>query len=272
MLLGLDVVVVVETVLGEHLLDLLVRAWRDLINHRPGEGDLRLILQVGKELGGYETVGYPLLCVGEDTSLHLVAIVGAVVHRLNGEGQLTGIETLEQQGADLTHGEDGFQAACQVGIVVAVTLLSDGEGDHLQRGVAEDLYEAVPVVELRIGLEGFRHTGDDFLLDGTCALKRHEQREVVVWGIGLVDDFEVEGLCHDDTTIVLACVQGVVEDGCGEGTEDVTTAEVYPCGLLGCFLTKGFNIKLRELVAFGFPLRGIIMTAKNIIQFHIFCC
>ena len=286
MALGLDVVVVVEAVGSEHLLDLLMRTRGDLVDHRPGEGDLLLVLQVVEEGGGHESVVDPALGIGEDASLDLVAIVRAVVHRLYGEGQLSGLPALVEQCADLAHGEEWLHAACEVGLVEAVALLGDGEGDHLQARVAEDLDEALPVGELGIGLEGLGDAGADLLLDGACRLEADEQGEVVIGGVGLVDDLEVEGLGDDDATIVLACVQGIVEDGSGEGTEDVASAEVYPCRFLGRLLAHGLDIEFGELVALGFPLRepapvpsqrggallcqifGIVLY--NIVEFHNF--
>ena len=189
----------------------------------------------------------------------------AVVHRLYGKGQLSGIVALKQQGAYLTHGEEGLQASGEVGLVVGVALLGDGEGDHLEGGVTEDFHQTLPVGELGIGLQGLGDAGDDFLLDGTIRTEVHAKREVVIRGVGLVDDLEVEGLGDDDATVVLACVQGVVEDGCREGAEDVAAAEVYPRGLLGGLLTNGLDVELRKLIAFGFPLCGVEIAGNNII-------
>ena len=133
-LLGLDVVVVVETIGSQQLFHLLVGTGRDLVDHRPGESDLCLILQVVEEGSGHEAVVHPSLSIGEDTGLHLVAIVRAVVHRLYGKGQLSCLIALEQQCAHLTHREERLQSTCQIGLVIGIALLGDGEGDHLQRG------------------------------------------------------------------------------------------------------------------------------------------
>ena len=165
MLLGLNIVVVFETVLSQQLLDLLVWAWGNLVDHRPGEGHLRLILQVVEEGSGHQSVLHPALSVGEDASLHLVAIVRAVIHRLHSEWQLSGVETLQQQGTHLTHSEEGLQSTSEVGLVEGIALLGDGERDHLQAGVTEDFHQSVPVLELRIGLQGLGNAGDDLLLD-----------------------------------------------------------------------------------------------------------
>ena len=73
---------------------------------------------------------------------------------------------------------------------------------------------------------------------------------------------------YNDTTVILSRIQRIVQDGCRECTEDVTTSEVYPCRLLGSLLAHCLDIKLREFIAFLLPLCGIIITAKNIIQFH----
>ena len=89
------------------------------------------------------------------------------------------------------------------------------------------------------------------------------QRQVLIRGVGLVDDFKVERLGYDDAAVVLARVQGVVEDGGGEGAEDVSAAKVYPCGLLGCLLPHSLDVKLGELVAFRFPFRGIKLAAQQ---------
>ena len=155
MLLSLNIVVVVEIVGSQHLLHFLVWARCDLVDHRPWEGYFFLILQVIEEGCGNKSVGNPTLGIGEDSSLHLVTIVRTVVHRLNGERQLSGIETLKQQGADLTHGKDRLQAAGQIGFVIAVAFLGDSERNHLQTWVLKYLHESVPVLKLWIGLQGF---------------------------------------------------------------------------------------------------------------------
>ena len=73
--LGLNIVVVLEAVGSKQFLDLLVRTWRNLVNHRPGEGNLCLVLQVVEEGSRYQTVVDPTLSIGKDTRLHFVAIV-----------------------------------------------------------------------------------------------------------------------------------------------------------------------------------------------------
>ena len=110
-LLRLDIVVVLEAVGSQHFLHLLVGTRCNLVNHRPGEGDFLLVLQIVEEGLGHKPVFHPALSVGHDTGLHLVAIVRTVVHRLNGEGKCSCIEALKEQGADLAHGEEGLHTA-----------------------------------------------------------------------------------------------------------------------------------------------------------------
>ena len=269
MLLCLDIVIVVETIGSQHLFYLLVRTWGNLIDHRPWEGNLLFVLQIVEEGSRNESIVYPALCISEYTSLNLVAIVRAVVHRLNGQWQLTSLPALVKQGANLTHGKEWLQTAGEVGFIVAIAFLCDGERNHLERGVLEDLYKTIPVGELRIGLEGFSNRGNHLLLDGASRLEADEQREVVIRGVGLVDNFEIEGLGNNHTTIVLAGIEGIVQNSGWESTEDVSTTEVNPCWLLGGLLTNGLYIKLWKLVAFGFPFCGIILSANNIIEFHL---
>ena len=139
-LLGHDGIVVLKAVLCQHFLHLCVRARGDLIDHAPGEGDLGLVLHIGQELSGHQTLLHPLCSVGVDGSLDLIAVVRAVIHALHGQGQLAGLEALVQQSGDLAHGQHGGQAALQVSGSNAVALLGDGKGDHLQAGVLEDLH------------------------------------------------------------------------------------------------------------------------------------
>ena len=165
-------------------------------------------------------------------------------------------------------GRHHYTCTCEVGIIIRVAFLGDGEGNHLQTRVLENLYKTLPVAELIVGFQSFGDRGDDLLLDVAVRLKRDEQGEVVVRGISLIHDLEVECLCYDDTPVILARVERIVEDGCWEGTEDVSSAEVYPCGFFGRLLTHGLDVKLWELVALGLPLCGVELSAQYICQFH----
>ena len=64
------------------LLDLGIRARGDLVDHAPREGDLGLVLHIGQELGGHQTLLHPLGSIGVDSVLDLIAVVGAVIHAL----------------------------------------------------------------------------------------------------------------------------------------------------------------------------------------------
>ena len=267
-LLGDDGVVVLKAVVGQHLLDLGVGARGDLVDHAPGEGDLGLVLHISEELGGHQALLDPLGSVGEDGILDLVAVVRAVVHALHGQGQLAGLEALIQQSGDLAHGQHGGQAALQVRRSHAVALLGDGEGDHLQAGVLEDLDQTCPVgAEGVVSLQALGDGGDDLLLDLAGGLQADQQAQVIVGAVSLVDDLIVEALGHDDAAVILAAVQGVVQDGCGEGAEDVACAEVHPGRLCMGLGLDGLNVELGQLVAFFCPLGGQI-AVFDIRQLH----
>ena len=268
MLLGDDGVVVLKAVVGQHLLDLGIGARGDLIDHAPREGDLGLVLHIGEELSGDQTLLDPLGRVGDDRILDLVTVVGAVVHALHGQGQLAGLETLVQQSGDLAHGQNGGQAALQIGRSHAVALLGDGEGDHLQAGVLEDLHQTGPVLgEGGVSLQALGDGGHDLLLDVTGGLQADQQAHVVVGAVSLVDNLVVEALGHDDTAVILAAVQRVVQDGGGESAEDVASAEVNPSGLRVGLGLDGLDIELGQLVALFCPLGGQI-AILDISQLH----
>ena len=86
----------------------------------------------------------------------------------------------------------------------------------------------------------------------------------MIGSVGLVDDLEIERLGHDDPSVVLARVQGIIEDSSGEGAEDITSAEMHPCGLFVCFFSYCFVVELGKLIAFRFPFSGVKTGSKNI--------
>ena len=268
MLLSLDVVVVLETILCQHFFHLDMWARCNLVNHRPREGHLCFVLQIVEEGNRHASVSYPTFSVCKHACLHLVAIVRAVVHTLHGKWQLSCLEALIEQSCYLTHCQHWLKSAVQVGWSHTVALLRDGEGNHLQRWIAENLHESLPVAELIVCLQCLSDRSNDFLLDGARRLKAYEQREVVVRSVCLVDYIEVECLCHDNTTVVLARVECIVEDGSWECTEDVATAEMHPCRLVMSFLDDCLSIKLRKLITLGFPFAGIVVARNQIIEFH----
>ena len=267
-LLGDDGVVVLKTVVSQHLLDLGIRAGSDLVDHAPGEGDLGLVLDVGQELGGDQALLDPLGSVGKDCGLDLIAVVRAVVHALDGQGQSTGLEALVEQSSDLAHGQNGGQAALEVSRSDAVALLGDGERDHLQAGCLEDLDQTSPVsAEGVVSLQALGDGGDDLLLDVAGGLQADQQAQVVVGLVSLVDDLVVKALSNNDTAVILAAVQGLVQDGSGEGTEDIACAEVHPGGLCVGLGLDSLHVKLGQLVALFCPLGGQI-AVLDIRQLH----
>ena len=267
-LLGHDGVVVLKAVLCQHLLHLCVRARGDLIDHAPGEGDLGLVLHIGQELGGHQTLLHPLCSVGVDGSLDLIAVVRAVIHALHGQGQLAGLEALVQQSGDLAHGQHGGQAALQISGSNAVALLGDGEGDHLQAGVLEDLHQTCPVsAEGIISLQALGNGSDDLLLDLAGGLQADQQAQVIVGLVSLVDDLVVEAFSHDDAAVVLAAVQCIVQHGSGESAEDVACAKVHPSGLGVGLGLDSLDVEFGQLVALFCPLGGQI-AVFDIRQLH----
>ena len=269
MLLGHDGVVVLKAVLGQHILDLCVGTGSDLVDHAPGEGDLGLVLNVCQELSGNQTLLDPLGSIGVDSALDLVAVVRAVIHALNGQGQLAGLEALVQQSGDLAHGQNGGQAALQVSRSNAVALLGDGEGDHLQAGVLEDLHQTCPVLaEGVVSLQALGDGSHDLLLDLAGGLQADQQAHIVVGTISLVDDLVVEALGHDDTAVILAGVQRIVQDGSRESAEDVACTKVHPGGLGVGLGLDSLNIEFGQLIALFCPF-GRQIAIFDLRQLHI---
>ena len=78
--------------------------------------------------------------------------------------------------------------------------------------------------ELGIGLQCLGNRGDNGFADISVRAKAHSKREVVVRFVSLVYNLEVEGFGHYDTSVVLALVKSLVQDGRREGAEDIAAA------------------------------------------------
>ena len=267
-LLGDDGVVVLKAVVSQHLLYLGIRARGDLVDHAPGERDLGFVLHISQELSGDQALLCPLGSVSQNRTLDLIAVVRAVVHALHGQGQFACLEALVQQSGDLAHGQHGGQAALQISGSNAVALLGDGEGDHLQAGVLEDLHQTCPVgTEGVISLQALGNGSDDLLLDLAGGLQADQQAQVIVGLVSLVDDLVVEAFSHDDAAVVLAAVQCIVQHGSGESAEDVACAKVHPSGLGVGLGLDSLDVEFGQLVALFCPLGGQI-AVFDIRQLH----
>ena len=261
---------------GHALLDDLVGARGDLVDHGPGEGDLGLIGQVVDEVLTDEALLQPCLGNGHNAGLQLLAVVGAVVHADDGQRIGAVLETLQQQGGDHAHGvagvggalvdvslHDGHQAA--VGTVQSVALLGDGEGDHLQAGIGEDLLEAGHHLRVgRVGAQALGHRADDLAAGGAVRVQGDVHRQVVIRGVDLVDDVVVEGVGCDDAAVGGTLVQQALLQRGDEAAEDVARTEVDPDGVLLGGGSHGSVVKGGQLDAQLFPLGFLVDDGRRI--------
>ncbi len=258
MLLGDDGLVVLEAILGNHRLYLLMRARRNLINHRPRISYLAAVLHIVEEALLHDTVLHPALGIGEDTSLHMVAVVRAVVGALQSDRQLASLVALIEECGELAHSKDCVETTSQVSLIECISLLGNSESDHLERWSLEDFHQSSPVVgKLLVCLQALGDGAEHLLLDSAIALQADKEGEIMVWAISLVDDFVVEALGDDDTTVVLTGVESVVEDSGRESTEDVSSAKVNPSRLIVSLLGYSCDVVLRKLITFSLPLHSI---------------
>ena len=269
MLLGDNGVIVLESVGLEHILYLGVGPGGDLVDHAPGEGHLGLILEVVQESLGHQAGLHPCLGIGHNSALHLIPVVGAVIHALHGDRQLARLIALIEQGGDLAHDQLGLRPPLQVGGRDGVALLGDGEAHHLQGGVLEDLLQPLPVlVELGISLQALGDRGHHPLLNGAVGLEQHGQAQIVIGLVGLVNDLIVKALGHDDAPVVLPRVQHPLKQGGREGPEDVAGPEVNPGGLVVGLGPDGLQVEFGQFIALVRPLLGVEGTSFNIRKLH----
>ena len=264
MFLRFNIVIIVESIGSKHLFDFLVRTWRNLVYHRPRESNLRLVFQIVEEGGRHKTILSPTFSISKDASFYFVTIMRAIVHWLYRQWQLTCLPTLIEQCTDFAHSKHRFHATCQICIIESIAFFRDSKRNHLQWRIAENLHQSIPVSKLWVGLEGFRHTGNNLLLNSTSRLQANQQWEVIVGSIGLVDNFKIEGFSDNNTTVITSRVECIIKDCRRKSTENITATEVYPCRLLGRLFTNFLDVILRKQVSLRFPLGSIKLAAQNV--------
>ena len=84
------------------------RSWGNLINHRPWEGNLCLICDVGYKIILYKALFAPLFCHGYDRALKLLAIMRAVIHGNYCQRILSCLIALIKQSTYNCHSRTGF--------------------------------------------------------------------------------------------------------------------------------------------------------------------
>ena len=275
-LAGNDGLHTLNAVLDELLLHDLVGARGDLVDHGPGECNLALIGQVVDEVLADIALLQPCLGNGHYAGLQLLAVVGAVVHTDDGQRSGTILETLQQQGRDHAHGmacvggtlvdiglDNGHQAAVRA--IQGVALLGDGEADHLQTGVGEDLLEAGHHGSVRgVSTQALGDGADDLAAGGAVRVQGDVHRQVVVRGVDLVDDVVVEGIGCDDAAVGQAFIQQALLQGGDKTTEDVASAKVDPDGVLFGGSGHSSVVKSGQLNAQFFPLGFLVNDGRGI--------
>ena len=207
MFLGDDGIVVLKAILSQHCLHLLVRTRGNFVNHRPRIGYLAAVVDIIQKSSLNNTILYPALSISLYASLNMVAVVRTIVGRLKSKWQLACLITLIEKSGKLTHSKYCIKTTCQIGIIERISLLCDGESNHLQSWSLENLNQTRPVVsKLLVSLDTFGNRCDNLLFDSTIRLEAYEKREIIVRTISLIDNFVVEAFCHDYTTIILACI------------------------------------------------------------------
>ena len=162
--------------------------------------------------------------------------------------------------------DNGHQAAVRT--IQGVALLGDGEADHLQAGIGEDLLEAGHHGSVRgVSTQALGDGADDFAAGGAVRVQGDVHCQVVIRGVDLVDDVVVEGVGRDDAAIGQALVQQALLQGGDETAENVAGAKVDPNRMLLGSGSHGGMVKGGQLNAQLFPL-GLLVNDGRGIHLH----
>ena len=266
---------------GEGLLDHRVRTRRDLVDHRPRERDLRLVLEVVEKRGGRKAVLDPRLSDFKDGGHELLAVVRAVVHRDDGHRESACAKALKKQRGDDRHRVARLRRALfhvrlddrherAVGAAKLIALLGNREREHLERRGAEDLLEVRRRLLVReIRLDTLGDSREDFARRSPVGIEEDVQGQVVVRVVDLVDHLVVESVARDDAGLGEPLVQEALRKRADEAAKDVARAEVDPLWRLRRRLAHGGDVELRKRHSGGSP--GVLFVQYGInVQLHFF--
>ena len=205
--------------------------------------------------------------------------MAAVVHAHDCQGRFPVHVAVQQQGGRGGHGMAGMSGAFlqvfrhrrQVGSVdlpQGIPFFGNGEGYDLQGRGSKDFTQPLPVrLFPRLGHQGLRHGGDDFLVNGGVGVQRDTHGQVVVAAVDHPDIVHIKGIRGDDAAFRVAAGQQALLEGRDESAEDIACPEMDPYRGLPCFFPHGRDVKSRQLDPGLFPCGGILKAAQ--IYFHL---
>ncbi len=245
-----------ETVFGQNCGYGSVRTGRDLVDHRPGEGN-----------GCGEPLPEALIapCIGKavDRRFQFVAVVGAVVHADHGDRGFAAVIAGEKERGEFPHVglcvlRCAFEIRSDIGqqfsfrVTKRVAFLGDGKGGHLETRFFKDFGQTCFIA---VKEQFFGDGADHGFLDSPFRLQRHFYDQIVV-------DFRFlfAALYGNDAGIRFAVIQQTLAGIGLEGLENVACSEVDPFRLGGSFRNHGFTVISGQTISFCLPLCSVFQS------------
>ena len=148
-----------------------------------------------------------------------------------------------------------------------VALLRDGEGDHLQGGIDENLRKARHLARvLRVGAQALGDGGDDLAAGGGVRIERDVHGQAVERIVDFGDNLVVEGIRRDDAAVGQAFIEQLLLQGGNEAAEDIARTEVHPDRVLLRRVRHGLHVILRHGDAHLLPRSAV--RECGTIHFH----
>ena len=142
----------------------------------------------------------------------------------------------------------------------AVALFGDSEAHHLQRGILENLFQALFTT---VEVDFLSNGTDDSFLHLAVRAKRYLDGEIVVRFRLFLPAFRSNNTGFDDS--------GIQKPLTGirlKGFEDVAGTEVYPGGIGFCRFHHSGTVKCGKTIAFCFPFSFVLQSLFS--QNHFF--
>ena len=220
--------------------DCLAGPRRDLVDHRPREGNGILIADIGHIVITDPAGLMPFCRDGQDGIAQRFTIAGTVVHGDQGQRCTACFKALLQhRRQDRRHTGHSFRTLIDilqnkrivftVFILQGIPLLGNRESHRLQRGAAEDLLQPLPLLcTVSLGLEGLAEDTDDLPVHPAVGVQDDIQRKVVIRAVDPVHHLIVEAFDAGNAAFHQPLFQQLISDAPGEYPENIADAEMNP--------------------------------------------
>ena len=220
--------------------NLFARTWSDLVDHGPWEGNDFFITYICNEIIIYKSLLLPLFCHCKNRFTEFCTILGTVIHRYQCNWISSCFESFIKHCYQYCHGSCRFVRSVlnvrfhewkpgSVCFLQSISFFGNCKGYHLKRFACKDLFQAVPLCQIRrLCFYCFCKGSEYFIFTCSVPMQNYAQSQIVIRLIDFIHHIIIERLHTGNATIQNALFQKSVCDSADKDTENVSDSKMHP--------------------------------------------